>query len=185
MSGTIPSTALELGFPTYAEQVGAQYGLPSGLMSSVIQNESGWNSDAVNSQSGATGIMQFLPSTAANPGYGVQPFNPSDPYASMSAAAQYISALQANTGSLGAALNQYSGGASYASKLASQYGGSGGASTAGTASSGTGTVAPASTGTTGGGWMATIGHYTAEILIGLVAIVVIGLGVFYLKKRGT
>ena len=178
MSGTIPSTALELGFPTYAEQVGAQYGLPAGLMSSVIQNESGWNSDAVNSQSGATGIMQFLPATAANPGYGVQPFNPTDPYASMSAAAQYIAALQANTGSLGAALNQYSGGAPYAATLAARYGG-----TAGTAS-GSGAAAPASAGSSGSGWFGTIGHYTTEILIGLVAIVVIGLGVFYLRKRG-
>ena len=146
-------------------------------MSSVIQNESGWNSDAVNSQSGATGIMQFLPSTAANPGFGVQPFNPNDPYASMSAAAQYISALQANTGSLAAALNKYSGGAAYAAKLAAQYGGSSGTSSPG--------AAGAASSTTGGSWLSTIGHYTAEILIGLVAIVVIGLGVFYLRKRGS
>ena len=74
MSGTsYPASAIELGFPTYAEQAGAAVGLPSGLMSSIIQQESGWNADAVNGSSGATGIMQFLPSTAANPGYGVAP----------------------------------------------------------------------------------------------------------------
>ena len=175
MSG-YQNQALVLGYQNYAEQQGAAYGLPPGLMSSIIQNESGWNGDAVNSQSGATGIMQFLPSTAANPGYGIAPFDPTDPFASMSAGAQYLAAVQQQTGSIAQALQQFSGGAAYASTLASQYGGTG-------TGAGTGTGTGASAGTGSGGVMAGIGKYVKEIGFVLLAIVVIGLGVFFLRKK--
>ena len=192
MSG-YQNQALVLGYQNYAEQQGAAYGLPPGLMSSIIQNESGWNGDAVNSQSGATGIMQFLPSTAANPGYGIAPFDPTDPFASMSAGAQYLAAVQQQTGSLAQALQQFSGGAAYASTLASQYGGTGASASASAQGSGsmnnaffnemtgTGTGTGASAGS--GGVMAGIGRYVKEIGFVLLAIVVIGLGVFFLRKR--
>jgi P-type conjugative transfer protein TrbL len=75
-----------------------------------IQAESNFNPNAVNNASGATGIAQFLPSTAANAGFGIAPFNPSDPVAALQAAAQYDAALAQRGGSLTSALTAYSGG---------------------------------------------------------------------------
>lgn len=86
-----------------------QNGVPASLFTDVIQGESGFNASIVNPASGAAGIGQFLPSTAANPGYGIAPFNPLDPIASLSAAAQYLAALFNKTGSWTGALNAYSG----------------------------------------------------------------------------
>ena len=85
------------------------YGVPAGLFNDVINAESGYNPNAYNPQSGATGIAQFLPSTASNPGYGIAPFDPTQPAPSLSAAAQYLSALYNKVGSWTGALNAYSG----------------------------------------------------------------------------
>lgn len=164
--------AIELGYQNYAEQMGAQYGLPSGLMSSVIQNESNWNGSAVNAASGATGIMQFLPSTAANPGYGVAPFDPTDPFASMQAGAQYLAAVQQQTGSLASALNQFSGGAPYASSLAQQYG-----------ASGTGSGSPSGASAVSGSSGSSIGHYVKVAAFLVLAVVIIAAGIFFLRKK--
>jgi type IV secretion system protein TrbL len=75
-----------------------------------IQAESGFNPAALNRGSGAIGIAQFLPSTAANAGFGIAAFNPSDPVAALQAAALYDAALARRDGSLTAALTDYSGG---------------------------------------------------------------------------
>lgn len=50
-----------------------QYGLPSGLLSSVMGAESGGNPDAL-SPAGAIGLFQFLPTTAQQ--YGIDPSDP-------------------------------------------------------------------------------------------------------------
>ena len=55
--------------------------------------ESGFKSDAVNSTSGATGIAQILPSTAAQPGYGISAVNPNDPHAAIQFAGAYDGAV--------------------------------------------------------------------------------------------
>ena len=43
------------------------------LVNRVIQQESGGNPNAVNASSGASGLMQVMPATAASPGFGVAP----------------------------------------------------------------------------------------------------------------
>lgn len=93
----------------YAVESANQYGVPPGLFTSIIQAESGFNPSAYNSASGATGIAQFLPSTAANPGYGTASFDPTNPYQSLDGAAQYLSGLYNTTGSWQGAVNAYSG----------------------------------------------------------------------------
>lgn len=99
-------------FDTYspvAAAAASQYGVPQQLFFDVISAESGWNPNAYNYKSGATGIAQFLPSTAANAGYGISSFDPWNPTASIYSAAQYLSALYNRTGSWTGALNSYSG----------------------------------------------------------------------------
>lgn len=43
------------------------------LIQRVIQQESGGNPNAVNPNTGASGLMQIMPATAASPGFGVAP----------------------------------------------------------------------------------------------------------------
>lgn len=43
------------------------------LVSRVIRQESGGNPNAVNAGTGASGLMQVMPATAADPGFGVAP----------------------------------------------------------------------------------------------------------------
>lgn len=104
-------TSLSPSSPYYSSAVDAasQYGVPQNLFLAQLGAESSGNPGAYNSSSGATGIAQFLPSTAANPGYGIAPFDPTDPYASIDAAAQYDAALFSNTGSWSGAMSAYSG----------------------------------------------------------------------------
>jgi len=157
---------------SYADSIGTSYGLPSGLLPSVLQNESNFDPQAYNPATGATGIAQFLPSTAANPGYGIAPFDPTNPYASMRGAAQYLSALNSQLGSWTAALNQYSGGAPYAQTLGAQYDAGG--------------SAPATSGssaTSGSGFMGGAKKILLDGAVLLLAIVVIAAGVFFLKKK--
>jgi hypothetical protein len=88
-------------------QAEAANGIPTGLLHTVIGAESNYNPAAFNPASGAAGIGQFLPSTAADPGYGIAPFNPADPFASISAAGQYLKAMFAKTGSWAGAVQAY------------------------------------------------------------------------------
>jgi len=55
-----------------------RYGLDPALLEASILQESSGNPSAV-SPKGAIGLGQILPSTAAKPGYGVTPFDPSKP----------------------------------------------------------------------------------------------------------
>jgi hypothetical protein len=82
------------GYQGLATQYANQYGVPEPLFNDLIQAESGFNPNAYNSQSGATGLSQILASTAASPGYGVSPVTDrTDPNQSLNFAAQYLSAL--------------------------------------------------------------------------------------------
>jgi hypothetical protein len=100
------------GFNTYspfAIQTAQQYGIPTNIFLNQIAEESGFSTSRT-SPAGATGIAQFLPSTAASPGYGVNPLNPSDPYASITGMAQYDTAMYSRTGSWAGALGAYNAG---------------------------------------------------------------------------
>lgn len=161
------------GWYNYSNNIGQQYGLPSGLLPSVLQNESGFNARAYNPTTGATGIAQFLPSTAANPGYGIAPFDPTNPYASTKSAAQLLNALFNKLGSWTSAISSYSGGAPYAQTLGAQYDNPGG--------SGTGTSASPAPATAAGkkpkGAPSKFHTYLVNISMVVLGVVVIGLGI--------
>lgn len=74
------------------QQASAETGIPVPILVAQAQTESGFNPNAV-SPTGARGVMQVLPSTAADPGYGVQPVDPSklsDPSVNIPFAARYL-----------------------------------------------------------------------------------------------
>ncbi len=91
-------------YQDYAAQMGAQYGLPNGLLPWVIKTESDFIPDARNPTPGstATGIAQFTNATAKDRGV-----NQLDPYDSIRGAASYLSDLYTKTGSWLGATNAY------------------------------------------------------------------------------
>lgn len=90
-----------------ADAAATQYGLDPGLFRRLIGSESSFNPTAINPQAvngeHASGIAQFLPSTAA--GLGVDPFNPTS---SLYGAASYLSDLVGKYG-LSAGIAKYKG----------------------------------------------------------------------------
>lgn len=81
-----------------------KYGLDPALLAAVAKVESGFNPNAV-SRAGATGLMQFMPATAAGMG-----INPSDPSQAIDGAGRYLSTQLARFGSLDLALAAYNAG---------------------------------------------------------------------------
>lgn len=69
----------------YGQREAAKQGIPWNVFRALIQSESSWQTDVVNSGTGALGIAQFLPSTAAEIG-----IDPNDPYQALSGAAAYL-----------------------------------------------------------------------------------------------
>lgn len=99
----------------YAVADANAYGIPPALFLNQINQESGFNTTnssggILTSSAGALGIAQILPSTAASPGYGVSPVDPTDPYSSIDFMAQYDAAMYARTGSWPASLAAYNAG---------------------------------------------------------------------------
>jgi peptidoglycan DL-endopeptidase CwlO len=88
------------------EQAASSNGIPSSLLAGLIQQESGFNPDAVSS-AGAEGIAQFMPSTAA--GLGVDPY---DPTSAINGAAQMLGSYTRQFGSYADALAAYNAGSS-------------------------------------------------------------------------
>lgn len=85
---------------SYADSQAAVYGVPTDLFRWQIGQESSWNPNAQNGN--ATGIGQFMPDTARR--FGI---DPSNPYQSLTAAAQLDSQLYAQTGSWQGAMTKY------------------------------------------------------------------------------
>lgn len=79
-----------------------QYGLPKGLLNSVMMAESAGNPQAI-SPKGAQGLFQFMPQTAQQ--YNIDPFDPTQ--SAQGAARYYSDLLKANNGNLDAALASY------------------------------------------------------------------------------
>jgi lambda family phage tail tape measure protein len=80
-------------FDALFEAATGKYSLPPGLLKAIAWKESGFNPAARNG-SGAAGIMQLMPDTAAR--YGVK--DPHDPAQAIEGAAQYLAALMQELG---------------------------------------------------------------------------------------
>ena len=93
------------------DQAALANGLNPDYFRGVLARESGFDPNAVNRSSGAQGLGQVLPSTAAQPGYGVAPLtDPFDPTANINFSASYLAArIRAAGGSLNAGTTGYSG----------------------------------------------------------------------------
>jgi hypothetical protein len=72
--------------------VAKEIGVDPQLVHAVIHQESGGRADA-RSPKGAIGLMQMMPATAASPGFGVQPFDPTDPEQNLRGGVSYLKAL--------------------------------------------------------------------------------------------
>ena len=88
------------------EQAASANGIPASLLAGLLQQESGFNPNAVSS-AGAEGIAQFMPATAA--GLGVDPY---DPTSAINGAAQMLGSYTRQFGSYADALAAYNAGSS-------------------------------------------------------------------------
>lgn len=76
-------------FEPVAREAARRYGIPEDVYVKLIGAESAWQTDVIYGQrvssAGATGIAQFLPSTAASLG-----INPNNPYQALDGGARYL-----------------------------------------------------------------------------------------------
>jgi cell wall-associated NlpC family hydrolase len=115
-SSQLNAAGLNSAVANYAAQFAAaekKYGLPSGMLAAVAQQESGGNANAV-SAAGAEGLMQLMPSTAAS--HGVNAF---DANQAIDAAGSILAGDLSQFGSVQLALAAYNAGAG----AVQQYGG--------------------------------------------------------------
>ena len=106
---TPPASSRPYAFLFDAAEV--RYGLPRYLLYRQAQKESAFNPRALNSRSGAQGIMQIMPATARQPGYGVSPItDPYDPAQAIPFAAAYLRGLYNTFGTWSKALAAYNWG---------------------------------------------------------------------------
>jgi hypothetical protein len=102
-------------------QIAAQYGLNPSLILAQATQESGLNPNAVNPKSGAQGVMQLMPATAAQ--FGVS--NPFDPVQNITAGCKYMAQLLSEfNGDIASALAAYDWGPGNVTKAQAQYGAS-------------------------------------------------------------
>jgi hypothetical protein len=149
----------------YAAQVAQQNGVPTNLFLWQIGQESSWNPNAQNGN--ATGIAQFMPTTAAQ--FGIDPTNP---YQSLSAAAQYDAQLYNQTGSWQGALTKYGTLANVPSSVMTAFQ---------NALSGSGVSSNNSNST--GSSVATSDSFVTKITVIVLGIVVVAGGLYLLGKK--
>ncbi|AYN30268.1 lytic transglycosylase domain-containing protein [Buttiauxella sp. 3AFRM03] len=78
-------------------------------MSAIAEKESSWNPLAINKESGAAGLFQFMPGTAK--GYGLEGDDVFDPNKATIAAAKYLQDnMKCYDGDIAKSLTQYNGG---------------------------------------------------------------------------
>lgn len=103
-----------MDFYELADQMADRYGLDPSIFRRQIQQESGFQEDAV-SPVGAVGLGQVMPATAAKPGYGVEPLASdllTDPEENLRFSAEYMRAmLDKFDGDYSLALAAYNAGA--------------------------------------------------------------------------
>lgn len=93
-------------------------GVPASIISGVMQQESGGNASRIGA-AGEIGLMQVMPSTAAQPGYGVSSFNAYTPESNVMGASAYLAGLYNHYGSWDSALSAYNAGSPTSAKGAS------------------------------------------------------------------
>jgi hypothetical protein len=101
-------------------QAAAQAGVPASLALAQARQESSLNPNAYNPQSGATGLFQLMPATAAQLGV----TNPLDPAQSAAGGTSYLAQLFNQFGSWDLALAAYDWGPGNLSKAVATYGSS-------------------------------------------------------------
>jgi soluble lytic murein transglycosylase-like protein len=87
-----------------AKAAAARHGVPEDLFLRLVQQESGWNPNAVSSK-GATGLAQLMPGTAQALGVDI-----SDPQENLDGGARYLRAMYDKFGSWRLALAAYNAG---------------------------------------------------------------------------
>ncbi len=87
-----------------AKAAAARYGVPEDLFLRLVQQESGWNANAV-SPKGATGLAQLMPATARALGVDIN-----DPTENLEGGAKYLRAMYDKFGSWRLALAAYNAG---------------------------------------------------------------------------
>lgn len=105
MTSQYPAPVASSSLRHFARQTAQQHGLDPDIFERQIDQESGFNPNAV-SPAGAQGIAQFMPGTAASVGL----TNPFDPMASLVAAAKLMSQYVQQFGSIEDALVAYNAG---------------------------------------------------------------------------
>jgi soluble lytic murein transglycosylase-like protein len=119
---SVPGPAVAADVPPdmlpHFQAASAQTGIPLPLLLAQAKQESGFNPNAVG-RAGEVGVMQILPSTARQPGYGMQGVDPAtlrDPAANIAFGAQYLRARagqasdMTNPQAQAQALRSYNGG---------------------------------------------------------------------------
>lgn len=93
-----------------AAPAAAPTAVPQNLVNAVVQVESGGDPNAV-SPKGARGLMQLMPETAKNPGFGITPARDNSPAENLRVGTEYLNAmLQKYNGNLDYALAAYNWG---------------------------------------------------------------------------
>ena len=102
--GTLTKSSGNADYDAWIQQYADQYGVPANLLSSLLDVESGYNPNA-QSDAGAVGIAQFMPSTAES--IGIDPMNPQQ---AIEGAAIYLKQKYDKYGNWHQALEAYNGG---------------------------------------------------------------------------
>ncbi|MBT9383407.1 lytic transglycosylase domain-containing protein [Pseudooceanicola sp. CBS1P-1] len=87
-----------------ARSAASRHAIPVGLFLRLVQQESGWNAQAVSAK-GAVGLAQLMPGTARHMGADAR-----DPYQNLDAGARYLAAQYRDFGSWPLALAAYNAG---------------------------------------------------------------------------